>query len=184
MWIPLYMRTHTGEKPFKCKECNFAWTVASILKTHVRTHTGEKRFKCSKCDLAFAQADNLKQHITRTYTGEKQFKCEWCNYACAVANSLKTHMRTQTGEKHIKCTKCDLAFAQPGNRKHPITKTHTGENRLTWKMWYVSNAVNVDSLFAHVITSNDTYFKCQDQWNYRTPSILNPKIQKILLWKY
>ena len=34
------MRTHTGEKPYKCKECGEALSQADGLKTHIRTHTG------------------------------------------------------------------------------------------------------------------------------------------------
>lgn len=40
----------TGEKPFKCDECNFASTTQSHLTRHKRVHTGEKPYRCPWCD--------------------------------------------------------------------------------------------------------------------------------------
>ena len=46
-------RKHTGGKPFKCKQCNKAFSVAGNLKLHERIHTGEKPFKCKNCDREY-----------------------------------------------------------------------------------------------------------------------------------
>jgi len=53
------MRTHTGEKPNKCTECDYACSRADTLKTHMRTHSGEKPYKCSECDYICSQAGDL-----------------------------------------------------------------------------------------------------------------------------
>lgn len=43
----------TGERPFKCKLCNFASTTQSHLSRHKRVHTGEKPYRCPWCDYRY-----------------------------------------------------------------------------------------------------------------------------------
>ena len=53
---------HGGrEKNFKCTQCPRAYIIKAYLQKHMKTHTGDKEFKCLTCDAAFYT--NREKHI-------------------------------------------------------------------------------------------------------------------------
>ena len=55
---------HEGKKPFKCNECDAAFSVKRSLKMHIESvHEGKKPFACKFCDASFGQKGNLKRHL-------------------------------------------------------------------------------------------------------------------------
>ena len=76
-----HFKIHSGEKPNKCNQCDYASSDASNLRRHTKTHTGEKLFNCNKCSKVFARKCILSKHL-KIHTREeleKEFVSELTN---------------------------------------------------------------------------------------------------------
>ncbi|CAH1786595.1 unnamed protein product [Owenia fusiformis] len=49
-------------KTHLCTDCGMTFGTVHILRNHMRIHTGDKPFKCKTCDIAFTHGGSLSKH--------------------------------------------------------------------------------------------------------------------------
>lgn len=78
-----------------CKFCGKVFKNTSNLTVHIRSHTGEKPYRCDKCDYSCAQSSKLTRHMKiHTKLGQYGiFKCNTCDMPFSVQATLDRHKR-------------------------------------------------------------------------------------------
>ena len=80
----------SGQKRFKCDQCNFSCIQSFDLVKHKYIHGGEKPYKCKMCPKQFTRPARLREH-ERLHTGERPYTCEQCGKSFAQLSTLKSH---------------------------------------------------------------------------------------------
>ena len=95
--------------PFICFICQKHFSKKGLLIEHICTHTGEKSFKCSQCNYIVATKSNLSMHERRVHLREKRFTCE-CGKKFFDCNTWKLHQKIHLGVKDYACHLCNKKF--------------------------------------------------------------------------
>ena len=77
-----------------CEFCGKVFKNCSNLTVHRRSHTGEKPYKCRLCPYACAQSSKLTRHMkTHRRGGKEGFQCRYCLIPFSLPSTLEKHVR-------------------------------------------------------------------------------------------
>ncbi|KAF5400439.1 hypothetical protein PHET_06517 [Paragonimus heterotremus] len=77
-----------------CEYCGKVFKNCSNLTVHRRSHTGEKPYRCRLCSYACAQSSKLTRHMkTHGKDGKPRHLCKYCHTPFIVPSTLEKHMR-------------------------------------------------------------------------------------------
>ncbi|XP_060083772.1 zinc finger protein 148-like [Ylistrum balloti] len=103
-----HLRVHNG-KSYKCHICGRTFNEVFYLEMHIGSHTGERTYSCGVCSLSFRDNAELQRHV-QTHSAAELHTCEVCGKSFSKACVLRQHKKMHSGLRPFKCDICDKAF--------------------------------------------------------------------------
>lgn len=89
------MRITDGlNKKFTCSICSKGFSAKFSLKRHMFTHSHVKPFRCPNCDCAYSDKSNLIKHQRKSHSDVRLYTCPLCQVVFSNNSSLLRHRRT------------------------------------------------------------------------------------------
>lgn len=112
--------------------CGKMFNRQARLEAHVRSHTGERPFKCTweGCDKAYSDKKYLNGHIHSAHLKTPKFVCQQCDKSFATGQRLERHGLVHLGEDRYRCRDyppCNETFRKHKTLQRHILKEHLGE---------------------------------------------------------
>ena len=77
-----------------CEYCGKVFKSCCNLTVHQRSHTGEKPYKCKMCNYASAQSSKITRHMKiHMQMGKYIYKCQFCSMPFSIPSTLGKDMR-------------------------------------------------------------------------------------------
>ncbi|XP_038056257.1 zinc finger protein 62 homolog [Patiria miniata] len=97
--------THTGHKPYYCKECCKSFSRSHTLKLHMRSHAGDRPYSCPHCSKSFTSANSLRLH-NKVHAMVHKHRCTMCPKSFKRIADFRDHQREHLNSDPVMFARC------------------------------------------------------------------------------